>query len=355
MKIGSGLMGALAAVALTAGAANAAEEPVHQFKMATGWAGGPLMEIGAKAFAERVNQISNGRIEVQVFPGGALGNALKVSETVKHGVAEMGHTWMGYDWGKNTATVLLGGFAGSPNSEPMLHWLYQGGGVELQRQFREEEFGVVSFPLFIRTAEVFLHSREPVRTLEDLQGLKIRTAGAWLGMLEELGASPVTVPGGDVFPMLSRGAIDATEWGTAWENIDPGLHRIAKYVIVPGVHQPVAPFELVINMDTWNSLSEEDKRAVRLAAKLTTLESWLRIGVEDAKALDFFRSQGNEVIELADEVQVKAREIAVDWAEKQAADNEWFERIWASQREFMELWRRGEITRNVVDVAAGLD
>ncbi len=337
MKTGSKFMGALAAVALTLGTATAAEEPIHQFKMATGWAGGPLMEIGAKAFAERVNQMSNGRIEVQVFPGGALGNALKVSESVRHGVAQMGHTWMGYDWGKDNATVVLGGFAGSPNSEPMLHWLYQGGGAELQREFREEEFGVVSFPMFIRTAEVFLHSREPVRTLEDLQGLKIRTAGAWLGMLEELGASPVTVPGGDVFPMLSRGAIDATEWGTAYENIDPGLHRIAEYVIVPGVHQPVAPFELVINMDAWNSLSEEDQRAVRLAAKLTTLESWLRIGVEDAKALDFFRSEGNEIIELSEEVQVKAREIAVDWANEQAAENEWFDRLWSSQREFMEL------------------
>jgi len=128
---------ALAMAAAVAGfmtapvAANAAD--TYKFKMATGWAGGPLMDIGAKAFAERIDQLSDGRIKVQVFPGGALGNALKVSETVKNGVAELGHTWMGYDWGRDPSVVLFGGYAGSFDSERMLHWLYEGGGAELQR------------------------------------------------------------------------------------------------------------------------------------------------------------------------------------------------------------------------------
>lgn len=324
-----------------------ADDPEHTFKMATGWSGGPLMNIGAKAFAENVEEISDGRIKVQVFTGGALGNALKVSETVKNGVAEMGHTWMGYDWGKNPATVVFAGYAGSPDSERMLHWLYEGGGVELQREFREEEFGVISFPLFIRTAEVFLHSNKPVQNLEDLQGLKMRTAGAWLEMAEELGASPVTTAGGDVFPMLERGAIDATEWGTPWENIAPGFHKVAKYVIIPGVHQPVAPFELVINKDAWAKLSDEDKKAVETAAKLTTLESWLRIGQEDAKALAFFEEQGNEIIELDPEVQYKARDIANAWADEQAQENEWFARVLEHQREFTRLWAGADTYRDV--------
>ena len=93
--------------------------------MATGWAGGPLMDIGAKAFAERMEQLSGGRFKIQVFPGGALGNALKVPETVKNGVAECGHTWIGYDWGKDPTTVLFGGYAGSMDTERMLHWLYE--------------------------------------------------------------------------------------------------------------------------------------------------------------------------------------------------------------------------------------
>ncbi|MDW7557770.1 MULTISPECIES: TRAP transporter substrate-binding protein DctP [Azospirillum] len=324
-----------------------AQDAKHSFKMATGWPGGPLMDIGAKAFAERVDQMSDGRIKIQVFPGGTLGNALKVTETVKNGVAEMGHTWMGYDWGRDTTTVLFGGYAGSFDSERMLHWLYQAGGVDLQRQYRDEVFGVVSMPLFIRTAEVFLHSRKPVRTLEDMKGLKLRTAGSWLDMAKDLGAAPVTTAGGDVFPMLERGAIDATEWGTLWEDIAPGFHKVAKYLIIPGVHQPVAPFDLVINKDAWAKLSDKDKKLIETAARLTTFDSWLRIGEEDAKALDVYRKAGNEVIELAPEVQYRTREIADAWADKQAETNPWFAKVLASQRDFERRWANATQYRNV--------
>ena len=75
------------------------------------------MELGAKQFAKNVNFLSGGRIEIEVFTGGTLGSALKVSETVRNGIAQVGHTWMGYDWGKDKTTVVFGGFAGSMDSE----------------------------------------------------------------------------------------------------------------------------------------------------------------------------------------------------------------------------------------------
>ena len=256
----------------------------HKFKMATSWGGGPLMEIGAKAFAENVKRMSNGRIQIEVFPSGTLGPGLKVSETVKNGVADMGHTWIGYDWGKDKTAVLFGGYAGSSDTEKMLHWLYRAGGAELQREFRDQKFGLISMPLFVRTSEVFLHSRKPVKTLKDLQGLKLRTAGAWLEISKGMGASPVTMPGGEVYTALERGTIDATEWGTLYENKSPGFHKVTKYVIIPGVHQPTAPFELLINKKAWGKLSNEDKKLVEDAAFMTTMNSWLTIGDEDAKA-----------------------------------------------------------------------
>lgn len=336
----------LAAVGWLAIAAPAAAQN-HSFKMATGWPGGPLMDIGAKAFAERIDFLSGGRIKVQVFPGGALGNALKVPETVKHGVAEMGHTWMGYDWGAQMTTTLFGGYAGSFDTERMLHWLYEAGGAELQRQFREETAGVISMPLFIRTAEVFVHSRKPVRTLADLQGLKIRTAGAWLDMVKALGAAPVTTAGGEIYPALERGVIDATEWGTLWENISPGFYKVAKYLVIPGVHQPTAPFELVINKDAWAKLNDRDKKLIELAAKLVTFESWTRIGQEDAKSLDVYKKAGNEIIELTPEVQYKVKEIADKWADEQAAKDPWFKKVLESQRNFEKMWANADDYRKV--------
>ena len=320
----------------------------HSFKMATAWPGGPLMDIGAKAFAEKVELLTDGRVKVQVFPGGALGNALKVPETVKNGVAEMGHTWMGYDWGQDTTTVVFGGFAGSMDTERMLHWIYEGGGADLQRKFRDEQAGVVSMPLFIRTAEVFLHSRKPVRTMEDLKGLKLRTAGAWLDMAKQMGAAPVTTAGGDVYPMLERGVIDATEWGTLWENISPGFYKVAKYLIIPGVHQPTAPFELCINKAAWAKLSPRDQKLVEQAAKMVTFESWTRIGHEDAKSLDVYKAAGNEVIELSPEVQYETRKVALAWAEEEGKKNKWFKEVLDSQLAYEKAWKGADRYRKVL-------
>ena len=319
----------------------------HKFKMATSWGGGPLMEIGAKAFAENVKRMSNGRIQIEVFPSGTLGPGLKVSETVKNGVADMGHTWIGYDWGKDKTAVLFGGYAGSSDTEKMLHWLYRAGGAELQREFRDQKFGLISMPLFVRTSEVFLHSRKPVKTLKDLQGLKLRTAGAWLEISKGMGASPVTMPGGEVYTALERGTIDATEWGTLYENKSPGFHKVTKYVIIPGVHQPTAPFELLINKKAWGKLSNEDKKLLEDAAFMTTMNSWLTIGDEDAKALEFFKSKGNEIIELAPEVQYEGREAGVKWAEGVAKENAYFKKVLDHQLKYFELWKDSSKYRNV--------
>jgi len=344
--IGTGLAGA---GLLASASANAQTGPTYNWKMATGWAGGPLMDIGAKAFAERMAQLSGGRFKIQTFPGGGLGNALKVPDTVKNGLAECGHTWIGYDWGKDVTTALFGGYAGSFDAERMLHWLYEGGGVELQREFREGADGVISFPLFMRTAEVFVHSRKPVKTLEDLKGLKLRTAGAWLEMSKELGAAPVTTAGGDIFPMLERGAIDAVEWGTPWENVSSGFYKVARYLSYPGVHQPCAPFELVLNKGVWDKMPEADRKLVEVVAKLVTFESWARIGAEDAKAFEFYKKNGVTLIELDEEVQFATRKIGLDWADKTVKEgkSKWFAKVHKSQQEFDAAWRDADDWRKV--------
>src|SRR5690625_2266787 len=102
-----GTAGLLRAAALIGSEASA--QDTYSWRMATGWGGGPLMEIGAQAFADRLHQRSNGRIEIEVFPGGAIGEPLRVTDSVRRGVADLGHTWPGYDWGRDTTSVAFGG------------------------------------------------------------------------------------------------------------------------------------------------------------------------------------------------------------------------------------------------------
>ncbi len=121
-------------------------QAVEAWSMATSWGGGPFLKEDAEGYAKLVDTLTGGSIKIQVFPGGTLGKALKVSDTVKPNVAQTGHTWMGYDWGIDKTTVVFAGMAGGLQPEELMMWLYQAGGAELQFEYRKEVFGVASIP-----------------------------------------------------------------------------------------------------------------------------------------------------------------------------------------------------------------
>ena len=173
-----------------------------------------------------------------------------------------------------------------------------------------DQFGVASIPCGIFPTEIFLHSKKRIQTLEDFKGVKLRTAGAWAEIAGGLGASTVILPGAEVYPALERGVIDATEWSSPSVNVPSGFHKIAKYVIMPGVHQPGATQECVFNLDAWNRISEGDRELLKLAGKLGVLDSWARYAYKDIAALKEFDKAGNELVLLDDEFVSTANEAA---------------------------------------------
>ena len=331
-KIMKAIAGTAIGVALAAsgGPSVAAEN----WSMATSWGGGPFLEKDAKGYAKLVEAMTAGRIKIQVFPGGTLGKALKVTDTVKSNVAQAGHSWMGYDWGVDKATVVFAGMAGGLNPEELMMWLFQAGGAELTFEYRKEKFGVASIPCGIFPTEIFLHSKKPIKNPEDFKGLKMRTAGAWAEIAGNLGASTVILPGAEVYPALERGVIDATEWSSPSINLPSGFHKIAKYIIMPGVHQPAAVQECLFNMDAWNRISEGDRQLLRLAGKVNTLDSWSHYAYNDVGALAEMRKHGNEFIELSPAFIKAAKEAAAKWSDEQAAKNDWFKRALDHRRKF---------------------
>lgn len=309
-----------------------------KWSMATSWGGGPILEEAAKGFASRAAELSAGDIEIEVFPGGTLGKALKYSDTVKKGVAQAGHGWAGYDWGIDKTNVLFANFAGGLDTEKMLHWLYQGGGLELYQEFRREKHDVHAMPCGIMPREGGLFSNKKVQTLEDFKGLKLRTAGAWAEIAGELGASTVILPGAEVYAALERGVIDATEWAQLSVNKSLGFHKIAKYIILPGVHQPNAVLECAFNTSEWENLTDLQKSIIDAAAKLTTLDFLTKLGHDDTAAYEFYKSEGVEIINLDQAFVDEAMAKSIAWAETQAAENEWFKKVWDHQKAYREAW-----------------
>lgn len=313
------------------------------WNMATAWGGGPILEEEARGYAARVNTLTDGRIQINVFPGGTLGSPLKVSQTAKANIVQAGHTWMGYDWGIDKTTVLFGNMAGGLNPEEMIIWLFEAGGAELWFEYRKEKFGIASIPCGIGPTELFMHSTKRVETIEDLKGLKLRTAGAWAEIAGSLGASTVIIPGAEVYPALERGVIDAMEWGSPAINLPSGFHKIAKYVIMPGVHQPSATWECLFNLEAWERISDRDRELLQLAGKLMTLESWARWAYRDIDALAKMEAAGNELIVLSPAFIETANVAANLWADAEAAKDPWFKKVLDHRRAFqkeMENWPR---------------
>lgn len=308
-----------------------------ELNMATPWAGGHWLDVGAKKYAENVAKLTDGRIKINVFPAGALGPALKVTETVQKGVADMGHSWPGYDWAIDRTGAIFSGWSAGPNPEEMMMWLLNGGGAELWKQWRKEKFDVVAIPCGVLETEFFMHSHKPIRKVEDLKGLKLRTSSSWAEIAPMLGASTVVLPGSEVFSALERKVVDAIEWGGPGVNLAEGFHKVAKYVIMPGLHAPSGAHDCIFNNATWAKIGDKDKELLELAGRLTILDTYLAYAKNDIAA--YVQIKANPAVEM---VQVDPSLTAAvvkasnEWADKQAAANPWFKKAFEHQSAFMK-------------------
>ncbi|MGI9479799.1 MAG: hypothetical protein ACR2PI_24070 [Hyphomicrobiaceae bacterium] len=327
------LVGAVAAAGVAV--ASTAAHAQANWSMATPWGGGKPFE-DAKLFAAMVKSLTEGRVNITVFPAGTLGKALKVTDSVKSGVAQAGHNWMGYDWGIDKTTVIFGGYVGGLTEEEFFLWLFKAGGVEMWKKYRMDNFGVVSIPCGIFPAEIFLHSKRKVTNLAEYKGLKQRTAGAWAEVGGSLGATTVILPGAEVYAALERGVIDATEWSSPSVNEPVGFHKIAKYIIFPGVHQPGATQECEFNKAAWSKISDRDKMLIETAGRLRTYDAWANHAYNDLGAYRRMEKGGNTMLRLEQSFIDAAQKAGNEWADKVAATNAKFKAMLNHQRKFQQ-------------------
>ena len=318
----------------------------QKLSMTTSWGGGPLLEA-AQGFAELVGEMTGGDVTIEVFPANALGNALRVVETVQNGVAEVGHSFPGYEYGLDKTTVLFGGRPGGLNAEQMQHWLTSGGGLEMWREYRMETSGVVAFPCAYIPREGGMFSTRRVQSVDDFEGLKLRTAGAWSEISAGLGVSTVVTPGAEVYQALERGVVDAVEWSALSFNQSSGFHKIAPYIVLPGFHQSTVIFECSFNKEAWDAISEENQKMIELAAYIQAHRVYEKTGHEDAKAYEFFQGAGVEFVTVDDEVLETVAGLITAWEDENAAElGDWFAKVLESQRAFQELWKNAHEYRD---------
>ena len=299
--------------------------------------------------AEALREMSGGAIELQLFEPGEIVPALEITESIKEGKIQAGYQWIGYDQGRIPASTLIAAVPFGMEPMEFTAWWYYGGGRELGEELYapHNNMPILCSVVGPETAGWF---REPITSLEDLAGLKIRFAGLGGKVLQRMGASVTMIPGGEIFQALEKGAIDATEFSLPAVDELLGFGRVAKFNYFPGWHQPFSTGHFQVNLDVWDSLEDTTRAMIRTACRATVADSMSHAEATQGPVIAGFAAQGVSAQVLPIEILEELRAVSQEVLDEEAAGDEFFARILKSQREFSESYRpwktRGYLPRS---------
>ncbi|MGE0856281.1 MAG: TRAP transporter substrate-binding protein, partial [Hyphomicrobiaceae bacterium] len=256
-------------------------------------------------FCKKVEVMSGGRLKIQHYAAGELIPALEGFDAVQAGTVEM-NAANAYFWaGKLSAAQYFTTVPFGLNAQGMNAWLYQGGGLDLWHELYKP-LGLIAFPLGNTGLQMTGWFRKPITSIDDFKGLKMRIPGLAGKVYKELGVDVKLLPGGEIFPALERGVIDAAEFVGPFQDRRLGLHNAAKYYYTTGWHEPANTTELLISLAAWEKLPGDLKEMVKVAAMACNVESlsWSEANNADALA-DLVTNHGVKTGVLPPEVVAK--------------------------------------------------
>jgi len=246
----------LAGVAVAATAAPLAvhaQSPAVTWRMQALWDGGTTPQKYEERFVARVAELTGGRFKINLFAAGQIVPAAQAFDAVRGGAFEMMKTFDGYEAGKIpsfafTSTIPFG-FAESDEYEA---WFYERGGLDLVRQaYAPAGLHYIAPTVY---GQEPLHSKVPIRKIADLAGKKGRFVGLASTVMGAMGVSVTPLPTGEVYSALDKGVVDMADRGDLTANFEAGLAEVAKFVIVPGFHQPTTATAYVANRGAHDRL-----------------------------------------------------------------------------------------------------
>ncbi len=258
--------------AVVAGTALAGAPAVHagkkiHWKMVTTWPKNfPGLGTGANYLAKLITDMSGGRLEVKVYGAGELVPAFESFDAVSRGTAQMGHGAAYYWKGKSEAAQFFAAVPFGLNAQEMSGWIYKGGGQELWDELYSK-FNLKAFAAGNTGVQMGGWFNKEINSIADFKGLKMRMPGLGGEVIKRAGATPVSLPGGEIFPSLQSGAIDATEWVGPYNDLAFGFYKVAKYYYWPGWHEPGTVLECFVNKEAFYGLPKDLQAIVTAAMK----------------------------------------------------------------------------------------
>ncbi len=295
MKKGLTVLSILFLVGAFSGVGNSQQQPIV-WKMQSTWTAGDFHQQNPTKFVKIVEEMSGGRLKINLMAAGAVVPAFEVLDATHKGILDCANGWAGYWFGKHPAATLYASAAGGPfgmDSADLWNWYWLGGGKELYLELMQKELkmNVISFAASGETNEPQGWFKKPLKDVKQFKGLKFRAAGAAAEVFKTMGMTVVILPGGEIVPALQRGVIDAGEFSDPSSDMAMGFQDVAKFYHLPGIHQPTGFIENIFNKNKWDSLPPDLKSIVEYACMAT--QSWwdAAIKLQNSKDLETLVNQ----------------------------------------------------------------
>ncbi len=309
----------------------------------------------AEVMAKQVSEATEGKFQIQVFAAGELVPGLQAADAVTNGTVEMCHTASYYFWGKDPTFALGTAVPFGPNSRMMTAWLYEGGGTDLLNDFYKK-YNIHAIPCGNTGCQMGGWFRKEIKSLDDLKGLKFRIGGMGGKVIAKLGVVPQLIAGGDIYPSLEKGTIDAAEWVGPYDDEKLGFYKVAKYYYYPGWWEGGPTLHAFINTDKWSSLPKSYQAVLFNACGYAN--SWMqaRYDTVNPGALKQLLAGGAQLRAFPPDVMAAARKAADEVYVELSAQNADFKKIYENQAAFRNdgyfWWQVAELTYDITMVRA---
>lgn len=292
---------------------------------------------GAEEISQRLSEATDGRFKIQVFSAGEIVPGLDAINATTDGTVECSHSVGYYNWGKDPAFACGADLPFTFSARAKNAYNYQGGGIDNYNAFLER-YNLVSYPGGNTGVQMGGWYRKEINSLADLQGLKMRISGLAGRVVEKLGVVPQQIAGGDIYPSLERGTIDAAEWVGPYDDSKLGFQKVAPYYYYPGFWEGGPTVSFFVNKGQWDALPETYKSLFRTCAQATDQNMLAKYDMKNPTALKELVGSGAQLRSFSEEVLTASFAAANEVYAEVSAENEAFKTQYEAMLQFRDDW-----------------
>ena len=288
---------------------------------------------GAETISKRVAAASNNKFQIQVFAAGEIVPAFGVVDAVQNATIQCAQTAPYYFFGKDPTFAFGAALPFGLNARQQNAWMYHGGGMQLMREFYKD-YNIINFPAGNTGTQMGGFFRKEIKTPADFKGLKMRIGGTGGLPLQKLGVIPQQIPGGDIYPALEKGTIDAAEWVGPYDDEKLGLYKVAKYYYYPGWWEGSTELDLYVNIKAWDELPKDYQAMLESACYEANVDTMAKYDALNPGALKRLLAAGVKLQPFSNEIMAACYKATAETYDEIAGKNAKFKKIYEPWKAF---------------------